>query len=200
MDFRRHHPQPVAAAKAGFSERTGRRIETAHHLPPPHVDKPRSRRRTADPFLGLWDGEIRPMLEVTPGLRPVTLLEEMQRRYPDHDWDRLRRSLERRVRAWSAEHGTDREVIFRQDHVPGQQALSDFTDMGDVGVSVAGQALDHRLYHFVLAFRLGACRAGARGRELHGPRGWSAERVMDARRRARRTSFRQPVRRLPQSR
>jgi hypothetical protein len=40
MDFRRHHPQPVAAAKAGFSERTGRRIETAHHLPPPHADKP----------------------------------------------------------------------------------------------------------------------------------------------------------------
>jgi hypothetical protein len=95
MDFRRHHPQPVAAAKAGFSERTGRRIETAHHLPPPHADKSRSRRRTADPFLGLWDGEIRPMLEATPGLRPVTLLEEMQRRYPDHDWDRLRRSLER---------------------------------------------------------------------------------------------------------
>ena len=152
MDFRRHHPQPVAAAKAGFSERTGRRIETAHHLPPLPFDKPRSRRRTADPFLGLWDGEIRPMLEATPGLRPVTLLEEMQRRYPDHDWDRLRRSLERRVRAWSAEHGADREVIFRQDHIPGQQALSDFTDMGDVGVSVAGQALDHRLYHFVLAY------------------------------------------------
>jgi hypothetical protein len=72
------------------------------------------------------------MLEATPGLRPVTLLEEMQRRYPDHEWDRLRRSLERRVRAWSAEHGADREVIFRQDHIPGQQALSDFTDMGDV--------------------------------------------------------------------
>jgi hypothetical protein len=26
--------------------------------------------------------EIRPMLEATPGLRPVTPLEEMQRRYP----------------------------------------------------------------------------------------------------------------------
>jgi hypothetical protein len=152
MDFRRHHPQPVAAAKAGFSERTGRRVETAHHLPQPDSAQPRLRRRTADPFHGLWDSEIRPMLEATPGLRPVTLLEEMQRRYPDHDWDRLRRSLERRVRAWSAEHGADREVIFRQDHIPGQQALSDFTDMGDAGVSVAGQPLVHRLYHFVLAY------------------------------------------------
>jgi hypothetical protein len=152
MDFRRHHPQPVAAAKAGFSERTGRRVETSHHLPRVQAGQPRLRRQTADPFLGLWDGEIRPMLEATPGLRPVTLLEEMQRRHPDYDWDRLRRTLERRVRAWSAEHGADRAVIFRQEHVPGQQALSDFTDMGDVGVSVAGQLLDHRLYHFVLAY------------------------------------------------
>jgi hypothetical protein len=76
----------------------------------------------------------------------------MQLRHPGHDWDRLRRSLERRVRTWRAEHGADREVIFRQDHVPGQQALSDFTDMADAGVSIAGQTLDHRLYHFVLAY------------------------------------------------
>jgi hypothetical protein len=92
------------------------------------------------------------MLEANPGLRPITLLEEMQRRHPDHDWDRLRRSLERRVRAWCAEHGADREVIFRQDHIPGRQCLSDFTDMGDLAVSIAGQPLDHRLYHFVLAY------------------------------------------------
>jgi hypothetical protein len=152
MDFRPHHPQLVAAAKAGFSERTGRRIETQHRLPPRQPVNQRRPRNTADPFHGLWDREIRPMLEAEPGLRPVTLLEEMQRRHPDHDWDRLRRSLERRVRAWSAEHGAEREVIFRQDHIPGQQGLSDFTDMGDLAISIAGQPLDHRLYHFVLAY------------------------------------------------
>ncbi len=152
MEFRRHHPQRVAAAKAGFSERTGRRIETDRRLPPPQSADRRLRRHTPDPFAGLWDAEIRPMLETRPGLRPITLLEEMQRRHPDHDWDRLRRSLERRVRTWRAEHGADREVIFRQDHVPGQQGLSDFTDMGDLGVSIAGQPLDHRLYHFTLAY------------------------------------------------
>ena len=99
MASRLHHPQLVAAAKAGFSERTGRRLETRHRLPPGQAADQRRSRNTADPFLGLWDGEIRPMLEAKPGLRPVTLLEEMQRRHPDHDWDRLRRSLERRVRA-----------------------------------------------------------------------------------------------------
>jgi hypothetical protein len=36
--------------------------------------------------------------------------------------------------------------------VPGQQALSDFADMADSGVSIAGQMLNHRLYHFVLAY------------------------------------------------
>ena len=152
MQFRYHHPQRIAAAKAGFSERTARRIETDRRLPPrQNADLP-LRRQTPDPFAGLWDAEIRPMLEARPGLRPITLLEEMERRHPDHGWDRLRRSLERRVRAWRAEHGADREVIFRQDHVPGQQGLSDFTDMGDLGVSIAGQPLDHRLYHFVLAY------------------------------------------------
>ena len=150
MKFRPDHLQRIAAAKAGFSERTARRKETARPLSPqPTVNRTR---QGPDPFDGLWDSEIRPMLEAHPGLRPVGLLEEMQRRHPDHDWDRLRRSLERRVRAWHAEHGADREVIFRQDHVPGQQGLSDFTDMADAGVSIGGQTLNHRLYHFVLAY------------------------------------------------
>ncbi len=164
MKFRPDHLQNVAAAKAGFSERTARRIETNRHLAPP-PDAVRTR-QGPDPSDGLWDSEIRPLLEMHPGLRPVAVLEEMQRRHPDHDWDRLRRSLERRVRAWRAQHGADREVIFRQDHVPGQQALSDFTDMADPASALpasqhfvnaschrrsAVQTLDHRLYHFVLA-------------------------------------------------
>jgi hypothetical protein len=106
MEFRPDHLQRIAAAKAGFSERTARRIETNRHLtPPPNAVRTR---QGPDPFDGLWDSEIRPLLETHPGLRPVAVLEEMQRRHPDHDWDRLRRSLERRVRAWRAQHGADR--------------------------------------------------------------------------------------------
>jgi hypothetical protein len=152
MEFRRQHSQCIAAAKAGFSERTCRRIEVGRHMPSQPIPTHRRPRQGPDPFDGLWDGEIRPMLEGHPGLRPIALLEEMECRHPDHDWGRLRRSLERRVRAWRAEHGADREVIFRQDHVPGQQGLSDFTDMGELGVSIGGQPLGHRLYHFVLAY------------------------------------------------
>src|SRR5262245_59062412 len=42
--------------------------------------------------------------------------------------------------------------IFRQEHPPGRLGLSDFTDMGKLGITIAGQPLDHRLYHFRLAF------------------------------------------------
>ncbi len=76
----------------------------------------------------------------------------MQLRHPDHDWDRLRRMLERRVRTWRAQHGPECEVIFRQDHPPGQQGLSDFTDMADLGIGIAGEPLAHRLYHFILTY------------------------------------------------
>ena len=69
MKFRPHHPQHIAAAKAGFSERTARRRETNRHLAAPPIAI--RGRRVADPFDGLWDREIRPMLEAHPGLRPV---------------------------------------------------------------------------------------------------------------------------------
>ena len=43
-------------------------------------------------------------------------------------------------------------MIFRQEHPPGLMGLSDFTDTRVLGVTVAGVVLDHRLYHFRLAF------------------------------------------------
>jgi hypothetical protein len=60
----------------------------------------------------------------------------------------IRRTLARRIRGWRALNGPDRDVIFRQEHPPGRLGLSDFTDMGDLDVSIAGMPLDHRLYHF----------------------------------------------------
>jgi hypothetical protein len=43
-------------------------------------------------------------------------------------------------------------VIFRQAPEPGRMALSDFTDAGELGVTIAGAPFPHRLYHFVLAY------------------------------------------------
>src|SRR3712207_2489496 len=56
------------------------------------------------------------------------------------------------MRDWRAVHGPDREVMFPQTHAPGRLGLSDFTDASDLGVTIAGDRLAHRLYHFALAF------------------------------------------------
>jgi transposase InsO family protein len=80
----------------------------------------------------------------------VAIFEELQRRYPLLEAG-VRRTLERRIRGWRAVHGAEREIIFRQVHEPGQMGLSDFTEMGDLPVGIAGVPLEHRLYHFRLA-------------------------------------------------
>jgi len=147
MKFRPTDPVPVAAARAGFSAATGYRL-AKDPRPPSHRQAPRGRRRP-DPLADIFEAEIVPLLTASPGLRAVAVFEEMQRRHPELDAS-VRRTMERRIRAWRAIHGPDQEVIFRQTHVPGRMGLSDFTDMADLGVSVAGAPLDHRLYHFRL--------------------------------------------------
>lgn len=151
MKHRTTRSQESAAAIAGLSVATGRRIERDPR-PPSSRKEPREYRTRSDPFDGLWDEVIVPMLASAPSLRPITILRELARRHPDRIDNSVRRSLERRIRTWRAVHGPDRPVIFPQIHVPGRMGLSDFTDMNALGVTIAGQSLDHRLYHFALVY------------------------------------------------
>lgn len=148
MKYRLKEGPPQAAARAGFSAATGYRIEEDPRLPS-QKKAPRGRRR-ADPLAAIFDTEIVPLLQSAPGIRPIAVLDEMLRRHPDLPGN-VRRTLERRIRDWRALHGEERDVMFRQVHQPGQLGLSDFTEMDSLGVTVAGVALDHRLYHFRLA-------------------------------------------------
>ena len=149
MTFRQTDGPAVSAAKASISTATAYRFEQDHR-PPSVKAEPRGRRRP-DPLVSFFDAEVVPMLTAAPELRAVAIFEEMQRRHPDLP-DGTRRTLERRIRAWRALHGANQEVIFRQVHEPGRMGLSDFTDMADLGVTIAGVRLDHRLYHFRLAY------------------------------------------------
>ena len=149
MKFRQTNTTAVAAAKASISIATAYRLEKDPRLPS-QKKGPRERRRP-DPLASIFEAEIVPMLQAAPGLRPVAIFEEMMRRHPELG-DGIRRTLERRIRAWRAIHGEAREVIFRQVHEPGRVGLSDFTDMGDAAIAIAGVPLDHRLYHFRLAY------------------------------------------------
>lgn len=149
MSFRRSDSPAVAAAKAGFSTATGYRIEEALQSGP-RTRVVRGRRRP-DPLAGIFDEEIVPLLKNAPGLRAVALFEELLRRHPELGAG-IRRTLERRVREWRATHGPERELIFRQVHVPGELGLSDFTDMVGLAITVGGAPLAHKLYHFRLAY------------------------------------------------
>lgn len=149
MKSRQTSTPAVAAAMAGFSRATGYRIEADPHLPS-QKKTPRGRRRP-DPLAHLWGAEIVPMLEAAPGVRAVAVFGEMIRRHAELG-EGVRRTLERRIRQWRALHGPEQDVIFRQEHPPGRMGLSDFTDMGALGITISGELLAHRLYHFRLAF------------------------------------------------
>lgn len=149
MKFRQTNSTAVAAAKASISLATAYRLEADPRLP--SLKKPSRGRRRPDPLADIFDAEVVPMLEASPGLRAVAIFEEIMRRHPDLT-SGVRRTLERRIRAWRAVHGAEREVIFRQTHEPGRMGLSDFTDMSGIGITVAGKPLTHRLYHFRLAY------------------------------------------------
>jgi hypothetical protein len=149
MNLRRTHTRQTAAAKAGFSASTGARLDADPRMP--WQRRQQRGRRRPDPLEPFWNSEIIPLLESAPGLRPITIFNEMRRRHAGFS-DSWRRTLERRVRLWQALHGPEREVIFRQEHPPGKQGLSDFTDATELGVTITSVPLEHRLYHFRLAF------------------------------------------------
>jgi hypothetical protein len=149
MSYRQTLAAEAAAAKAGFSTATGYRIEGDRRLP---SQKEASRgRRRPDPLEPYWEAEVVPILEAAPGIRAVGVLDELRRRHLELN-PNVRRTLERRIHAWRAVHGPEQDIIFRQEHTPGRLGLSDFTDTSGLGISIAGAALGHRLYHFRLAF------------------------------------------------
>ena len=149
MRYRQTRSSEAAAAKAGFSTASAYRIEHDPRLPS-QKKAPRGRRRP-DPLAPYWDAEIVPILKAAPGIRAIGVLGELRRRHPDLG-PGIRRTLERRIATWRALNGPEQDVIFRQEHAPGRLGLSDFTDASGLKVTIAGELLEHRLYHFRLAF------------------------------------------------
>jgi hypothetical protein len=132
--------------QGGFSTATAYLLEKELRLRP--SGKPPRGRRRPDPLIDIWDSEIVPMLRAAPGLRSVAIIEEMNRRCPGI-YLGTRRTMER---GWRGLYGPEQEVIFRQAHAPGRMGLSDFTDMADLAITIAGERLDHRLYHFRMVY------------------------------------------------
>lgn len=139
-----------AAAKAGMSEPTARKYARTGVMPS-STTRPRSWRTRVDPFAEVWP-EVETWLRRDAGLEAKTIWAELNRRHGDRFGTGQLRTLQRRLRTWRAHRGPQREVFFPQVHRPGEQAQSDFTDMGALQIRIGGEPFPHLLYHFVLTY------------------------------------------------
>lgn len=141
--------QETASAKAGISTRTASRIKSGTHRP--NRGRPRDWQTRKDPLDGIWESELKPMLEKEPRLEALTLFEVLQEQYPTLYDDKLR-TLQRRVSTWKAAQGKPKEVMFKIQHNLGEMGLSDFTHLKGVIITIAGKPFRHILYHYRLAY------------------------------------------------
>lgn len=141
--------QTVSAAKAGISERSGRRIEAE---PPRKATPPRSYQTRKDPLNGAFEQFMVPLLMKEPSLQPTTLLDELMEVRPNEFDLSCLRTVQRRVKRWLATEGPEKEVIFLQRHEAGVQGTSDYTHLKNVEITIRGEPLKHILYHYRLVF------------------------------------------------
>jgi hypothetical protein len=69
------------------------------------------------------------LLEGNPGLQPIILLNVLDHHAPGLFDPSHLRTLQRRVKRGRAKHGSEKEVIFRQNHIPGKMGISDYSWM-----------------------------------------------------------------------
>ena len=198
MKSRLTEKKPAAAAQAAISLATAYRIENDPRLPS-QKPLPRGRRRP-DPLVNIFDPEIVPMLEATPGLRPIAIFEEMQRRHPELP-DRVRRTMERRIRQWRALERPRPGGDFPSGAGAGADGIVGFyRDGRSGGASRGGRARSPAvpLPVGLLGLRARACHLGRR--ELRGPGRGAAERAVGTRWSTARAPQRQFIGGVPQSR
>lgn len=144
-------PLSTAAMKSGMCEDTARKYRDLGRLPT-QVRHPHDWRTRRDPFEQVWESDVEPLLQDSPGLEAKTVFELLQERYPGRFADGQLRTLQRRFRTWRALYGEAREAFFPQVHHPGRLCASDFTHMSSLGITIQGAPFEHLLYHFVLTY------------------------------------------------
>jgi transposase len=138
-----------AALKSAMSEKTARRYREG--APRKGALPRRAYRTRVDPFEAVW-AEVEALLEAAPGLEAKTIFERLQERPEVSFTEGQLRTLQRKIRRWRAVRGPQKEVMFPQQHRPGEYGQSDFTSMNDLGITIGGEPFEHLLYHFVLPY------------------------------------------------
>ena len=102
-----------------------------------------------DPFAEIWDEIVLPMLKLSGEVTPVGIFDYLCAEHQDKFDSSCRRTLERRICRWQQLHGIARDVVFVQVHEPSELGIVDFTCV-DEPVTIAGESLNHRLFHYRL--------------------------------------------------
>src|SRR3954452_3080245 len=105
-----------------------------------HRAKPKARRywrSRIDPFAEV-SARLRSWLEAEPDLQATDLLARLEDEYPGRYPDKLRRTLQRRVRDWRREIA--HRLVFGPAAPPASGEDADTPDMGPVGNFVCGRA------------------------------------------------------------
>ena len=144
--------QQIAADAVGISVRSAQRIERGELQPQKQQQRGRHWRTRPDPLADVWDSVLVPMLERAPQLEPQTLLLHLEQTFPGQEWFRRKRTIQRRVEQWRALYGPGQEVMFLQEHRAGVLGISDFTLLKGAPITIGGEVLEHRLFHFRLPF------------------------------------------------
>ncbi|MEP7272750.1 MAG: IS21 family transposase [Acidobacteriota bacterium] len=139
-----------SAAKAGMDEKTARKWRRIGRVPS-EIREPRGYRTREDPFVSVWS-QVEELLDRDASVEAKTIFDWLCRENPSRFEESQLRTLQRRVKVWRAQQGPPREVYFVQKHIPGRQAQSDFTYMGELGIVIAGQPFPHLLYHLTLTY------------------------------------------------
>ena len=141
--------QQTAAAVAGMSERSARKWQSGPL--PSETKHDRWWRTRPEPFDGVWEEEIEPLLrgEAAGKLRATTIIEWLEEKFPGRFSASQLRTLQRRLQDWRALHGPDQEVCVSQEHPPGREAQIDFTRCNSLGVIIGGRPYRHLLFHLV---------------------------------------------------
>ena len=140
----------IAAMRAGVDRKTARKYVQGGRLPSELVE-PRDWRTHEDAFVEHWP-ELEAMLVESPAFEAKTLFEVLLEKYPRRYEEGQLRTLQRRVKAWRAERGPDKDVVLAQHHRPGEAAQTDFTWATELAVTIAGEIFVHMLCVFVLPY------------------------------------------------
>ncbi|MFO0562621.1 MAG: IS21 family transposase [Polyangiales bacterium] len=140
-----------AAMKAGMDRKTARKYIAAATMPST-METPRTWRTRRDPFEE-HNERIEQLLIEHPDIDATTVFAFLVREFPGRFHDGQLRTLQRKIAHWRAsKDDASALAMLTQRHRPGEAAQTDFTHADELGIVIAGVALEHLLGVFVLPF------------------------------------------------